>query len=81
MVYFITSISKMKNDDTYSKGIYQETDIVLARKKYHQQLTSAYSNANLEYVLVYITNQYGHVEQTENYEAPVEEPTPEPEGE
>lgn len=77
MLYFITAITKTSDSETYSKGIYQETDQMLARKKYHQQLTSAYSTANISYVLVYITNQYGHIEMTENWEAPVVEPEPE----
>lgn len=77
MEYYVLEAVKIENQNTAASVTVKE-DEREARMLFHQILSSAYANDNLENVVVEITNSYGGRVDIENWHAPDPDPNVEP---
>ena len=75
MEYYVMEAVKIVDQATATNVTVKDNEKE-ARMLFHQILSSAYANADLESVVCEITNQYGGRIDVENWHAP--EPAPEP---
>ena len=79
MRYYVVSVQHNKEKDTENRSVPKAFDAELrARQAFHAQLGSDMSNVALDWSVCMIFTDIGSVIATERWEAPKQEPTPEP---
>lgn len=69
MEFYVTEAIRIKNADT-AVAVTVKEDEKDARMLFHQILSAAYANEDLENAVVEITNEYGGRVDVENWRAP-----------
>ena len=76
MEFYVMEAIKIADQNT-ATNVTVKNEEREAKMLFHQILSSAYANENLESVVCEITNQYGGRVDVENWHAPKPEPEPE----
>lgn len=75
MTYSVFEKQTVNGETTKYNATY--TDLIEAKKTYHNKIASAYATDGLEHVLCMVINDVGGIEAKEYYYAPTEETTEE----